>query len=193
MAATAEPAKVDMLRVRNYNDGAYRRSLPKPSTNRKNITDATLCDTSSSDNLPEWHALTDHPGDTYEPETLEPSGYAVAGSKDGRMVLFTFGCALVGDEFSVEWSTSPMLMLTPWDDSGKSIKDLSKRFDVVRDWSTIDEFQDKYKAPTLEGTWELIVADLDILYRKFFISRHGWMDGLFASDAWRGEWESWLD
>lgn len=188
MAAIAKPVPVDMKRVRNYDEGSYRRSLPKPSTNRKNINDATLRDTSSCDNLPEWHALTDHPPDAYEPEVLEPSGYAVAGSKNGRMVLFTFGCALLGSELSEEWSTSPMLMLTPWDDSGKSIKDLPKRFDVVKDWSTIAAFQEKYEAPTLEGTWELIAADLDILYRKFFISRQGWMDGLFASDAWRGEW-----
>ena len=80
-----------------------------------------------------------------------------------------------------------MLMLTPWDDSGDNIKDLPKRFDVVKDWSTVDEFQPEYKATTLVGTWEKIAADLDILYKKFFACRQGWTDVLFASRVWRSD------
>jgi len=95
---------VSMERVRKHDDGAYRRSLPKPSDNRQNINDAALRDTSSCDNQPEWHALDfpDHPDNAYAPEDFEKSGYAVAGSKDGRIVLFTFGCCLLGSELTEE-------------------------------------------------------------------------------------------
>lgn len=176
---------VDMARVRASDDSSYRRSLPKPSTNRNNITDAILRDTSSTDNLPAWHALTDLPPENFVPEVYHENGYIVAGSKAGRMVLATFGCCLIGAELSMEKSTTPMLMLTPWNDDGEQIEGLAKNFDVVKDWSTIDVFQPDYQAPTLEGTWEKIAGDLDSLYRWYFVSRHGWEDGIFASGTKR--------
>lgn len=68
------------------------------------------------------------------------------------MVLFTSGCALLRSDLQESWSFNPMLMLTPWDDNGDSIKDLPKRFNIVRDWSSVDEFQSEFVADTMIRT-----------------------------------------
>jgi hypothetical protein len=77
---------------------------------------------------------------TKQDSELWEAEYSVAGSKDGRMVLFTFGCALLGSDLQEKWSTPPMLMITPWSYNGENIKNLPKRFDIVRDQPSVDEF-----------------------------------------------------
>jgi len=172
----------NMTRVRQPRDVEYRRSLPLPSDNRPAIDSAYLTRQRSEQDKPHWHASTEHQT-APSPEELWECGYVVAGVKDGRMVLATFGCALLDERLVESWSTSPMLMITPWDVDGQAFQEhMAKRFDVVRDWSSVlfepHYGNDEDSASPIES-WDLIAAALDRLCRLFFRRASGWTDYIF--------------
>jgi hypothetical protein len=173
---------VDMVRLRDTLDVEYRESLPLPSANRPFVTERYLTRTTEYPNKPNWHDSEALP--TALPfYDLESCGYLAIGHKDGRMVLATFGFALLGDALSEAWSTSPMLMLTPWSGEGGEFQGpMTKRYDVISDWSSV-EFVDEYDGDTLMETWDFVAHNLDTIYRDFFTNdsdNRGWVDAAFA-------------
>ena len=86
----------------------------------------------------------------------------------GRMVLHTFPCALLSRKISGEWSTGPILMLIPWDNDGKNIRNLDKKFDVIKDWSSVDAYKVCFQAPTLKDVLINIALSLDEVYKEYF-------------------------